>query len=144
MLFSDDEENDDDKILDLNSRPAATDSKLGRVQSQVNEVLGDMRINVQKIVERGSNLDELNDRSEELGVSAETFSRRSKGLRKSMGLRTCRARLYVGIAVSLVSFLVLCKIFALSIASVCRLKSQIKRPQQPKLVISKSGTFMVD
>jgi vesicle-associated membrane protein 4 len=106
LLFSDDDEESDDKMLELGARGA--DSKIGRVQSQVKEVLGDMRINVQKIVDRGQNLDELNDRSEELGVTADTFSRRAKGLRKSMWLRTCRARLYLGVAISLVSILLLC------------------------------------
>jgi hypothetical protein len=82
---------------------------LNRVQKQVNEVVDDMRINLQKVVERGESLTELNDRSDELSMSADMFSRRSKSLRKSMWLRTCRARLYLGIIISVIVLLILCK-----------------------------------
>jgi vesicle-associated membrane protein 4 len=99
-------------MLDLQSRP---DSKLSRVQNQVNDVIVDMRANVQKIVDRGQNLDELNDRSEELGVSADTFSRRSKGLRKNMMFRTCRARLYLAVAIGIVLLLIICKLYQMLI-----------------------------
>lgn len=102
---------DDDRVLDLNSIKKTTgpDSQIGRLKGQVNEVIGDMRINIEKVVERGQNLNDLNDRSEQLGVSADMFSKRSRTLRKSMWLRTCRARMYLGIMISAIVFLIICK-----------------------------------
>ena len=97
---------DDEGILDLNRKKP--DSKIGKLNSQVNEVIDGMKANIEKVVERGQNLSDLNDRSESLGVSADQFSKRSRTLRKSMWLRTCRARMYLGIALAVIIFLFLC------------------------------------
>lgn len=66
---------------------------------------------MEKVAERGQNLSDLNDRSEQLGVSADMFSKRSRSLRKSMWLRTCRARMYLGITIGAVVSLILCEFF---------------------------------
>lgn len=97
---------DDEGILDLNRKKP--DSKIGKLNSQVNEVIDGMKANIEKVVERGQNLSDLNDRSESLGVSADQFSKRSRTLRKSMWLRTCRARMYLGITIGVIIFLFLC------------------------------------
>lgn len=70
-----------------------------------------MKINIEKVVERGNNLNDLNDRSEQLGISADMFSKRSRTLRKSMWLRTCRARLYLGITLGVIVLFMLCNYF---------------------------------
>ena len=122
LLFSDNDDENDVKILDLNN------SKVARVQSQVSEVIGDMKKSIGKVVERGQNLEELNERSEELGVSADLFSRRSKSMRKSMWLRTCRARMYLGIVLAVMLLLIFCKfIFVFYFYYQCLWKTFIDR-----------------
>lgn len=74
-----------------------------------------MQKNFEKVVERGQNLTDLNDRSEQLGASADMFSKRSRNLRKSMWLRTCRARMYLGITIGAIVSLILCNIFKIKI-----------------------------
>ena len=109
------EEEDDDHLLDdhtvvnIDKITNNSNSKISNLRNQVNGVVDDMKINIEKVVERGSNLDELNDRSEQMGNSADMFSKRSKGLRRNMYFRTCRARMYLGITVSFIVLLIICK-----------------------------------
>jgi vesicle-associated membrane protein 4 len=110
-LNSDDENGDENVIM--NKATASSDKKLANLKSQVNDVIGDMKINIDKVVERGQNLNELNDRSESLGVAGDLFSKRSRNLRKSMWFRTCRSRLYLSIGVSFIFFVFLSKPFFL-------------------------------
>lgn len=88
----------------------AEPTKLNRLQNQVKDVIDDMKINIEKVVDRGNNLNDLNDRSEQLGAAGDLFSKRSRNLRKSMWLRTCRARMYLGITLSVFFLLIICKI----------------------------------
>ena len=87
----------------------ASGTKLGRLQNQVDDVVDTMKINIEKVVDRGQNLNELNDRSENLVTSGDLFSKRSRNLRKSMWLRTCRARIYLGLTLSFILILIICK-----------------------------------
>ena len=101
-----DDDNGDENVI-MNKATVSSDKKLANLKSQVNDVIGDMKINIDKVVERGQNLNELNDRSESLGVAGDLFSKRSRNLRKSMWFRTCRSRLYLSIGVSFIFFVFL-------------------------------------
>lgn len=105
LLASDDD--DDEEIVKMNSQSTP---KLTQIQGQVKEVIGDMRINLEKVIDRGQNLHELNDRSEQLMVSGDLFSKRARSVRKTMWLRTCRSRLYLAIAITLVLIMFTCKL----------------------------------
>ena len=107
LLMSD----DDDDVKPSVSAQKQPVSKIARLQGQVNEVIDDMRINIDKVIERGNNLDELNDRSEQLNVTGDLFKQRARGVRRAMWFRTCRTRLYLGIAIALVLILFICKPF---------------------------------
>lgn len=106
LLCSDD---DDEKIFDL--RKNKSDPKINRLQSQVNDVIDGMKVNIEKVVERGQNLEILNERSENLSVSGDLFSKRARNMRKNMWLRTCRARMYLGITLGSILILIICKIY---------------------------------
>lgn len=109
-MLSDDDNNDENVVMNKASS-SSSDKKLANLKNQVNEVIGDMKINIDKVVDRGQNLNDLNDRSESLGVAGDLFSKRSRNLRKSMWFRTCRSRLYLSIGVSFVFFVFLSKTF---------------------------------
>jgi vesicle-associated membrane protein 4 len=110
---------EDDEIILSKKKPSTgatgEQTKLGRLQSQVKDVIDDMKINIEKVVDRGNNLNDLNDRSEQLGAAGDLFSKRSRNLRKSMWLRTCRARMYLGITLSVIFILIICKLISLVI-----------------------------
>jgi vesicle-associated membrane protein 4 len=102
------DEDNDDKIVDANNKTNRSDKKISNLQNQVNDVIEDMKINIEKVVDRGQSLNDLNDRSDQLGVAGDLFSKRSRNLRKSMWLRTCRARMYLSIAVGFFLFIIFC------------------------------------
>ena len=125
LLVEDAEENDDNlldnhTIIDIgssNSKLTPTKlksdnsgNKLGRLQNQVDDVVDVMKINIEKVVDRGQSLNELNERSENLSTSGDLFSKRSRNLRKSMWFRTCRARLYFGLTLGFILILIICKL----------------------------------
>ena len=104
LLMSDD---DDDVKPSVSAQKPV--SKIARLQGQVNEVIDDMKINIDKVIERGNNLDELNDRSEQLNVTGDLFKQRARGVRRQMWFRTCRTRLYLAITIAVVLILFICK-----------------------------------
>ena len=101
----------DDDNDDIN-KPTSniSDKKITQLKSQVNDVIGDMKINIDKVIDRGQNLNDLNDRSDQLGVAGDLFSKRSRNLRKSMWLRTCRSRLYLSVIIGIVLLFIMCKL----------------------------------
>ncbi|CAF0741522.1 unnamed protein product [Brachionus calyciflorus] len=105
LLYSDEE---DDNILDINrNKSIGPDAKLQKLHNQVNDVIDGMKINIEKVAERGQNLDILNDRSEQLSTSGDLFSKRARNMRKHMWLRTCRARMYLGITIGFIIVLII-------------------------------------
>ena len=108
-----DEENDDHllddhTIVDMNKISKNPNSKIDRLRNTVDDVVDTMKTNIEKVVDRGNNLNELNDRSEQLGVSADMFSKRSRGLRRHMYFRTCRSRLYLGATIGFILLFIIC------------------------------------
>jgi vesicle-associated membrane protein 4 len=114
LLDSDNDNNDNIDIESQRTRSNKNDSKISKLKNQVNDVIDDMKLNIEKVVDRGSNLDDLNDRSSQLGASADLFSKRSKSLRKTMWIRTCRSRMYLAITITVLLFLFLCKLIFIS------------------------------
>ena len=85
-----------------NSGSQGTNNKFNRVKNQVNDVIDTVRTNINKVIDRGAHLDDLNDRSEELSSSAASFNTRARYTRKALWMRTCRARLYLGLTISVI------------------------------------------
>lgn len=83
---------------------------MNRIQNQVNDVIDGVKVNIEKVVERGQNLNSLNERSEGLSVTGDLFSKRARNMRKHMWMRTCRARMYLGITLGSILILIICKI----------------------------------
>ena len=117
MLLSE----DDDELLDSNKSPPETHisnmktksasvttlksvnpselssnstSKLNRVHNQINEVIDGMKTNINKVLERGQELDDIDERSQQLSASATLFETRAKNTRKAMWFRTCRVSVH--------------------------------------------------
>lgn len=122
MALLEDADDNDDMLLDDHTvvdmktiTNSSADNKISRLKSQVAGVVEDMKINIDKVVDRGTNLNELNDRSEQLGVTADTFSKRSRGLKRTMYFRTCRQRLYLSLTVGFILILFICKCYLILI-----------------------------
>ncbi|RPD65462.1 synaptobrevin, partial [Lentinus tigrinus ALCF2SS1-6] len=67
------------------SNPAgAGNSKTAAIQQQIDDTVGIMRENITKVAERGERLDQLQDKTDNLAVSAQGFRRGANRVRKNM------------------------------------------------------------
>nr|CAH0098425.1 unnamed protein product [Daphnia galeata] len=96
--------NDSDEDFVLNNKDGGqfSNNKLREVKSQVEEVTNVMKENVHKLFARGDQLDELNERSENLRSASDEFHSASSRLRKTMWWKEMRTRLILGSLCSLV------------------------------------------
>lgn len=58
------------------------DDRIREIQDNTNQVLGIMKVNVEKVLEREQKLSELDDRAEALQVGALQFERKGRELRR--------------------------------------------------------------
>ncbi|KIM51625.1 hypothetical protein SCLCIDRAFT_142891, partial [Scleroderma citrinum Foug A] len=60
----------------------AGNSKTAAIQQQIDDTVGIMRENITKVAERGERLDSLQDKTDNLAVSAQGFRRGANRVRK--------------------------------------------------------------
>ncbi|KAF9240063.1 synaptobrevin [Melanogaster broomeanus] len=71
--------------------------KTAAIQQQIDDTVGIMRENITKVAERGERLDSLQDKTDNLAVSAQGFRRGANRVRKDM-----KMRLIIGLAVTII------------------------------------------
>lgn len=102
LLDADSEEDD----FFLNGPRVSTkrlaDPKIGRLQNQVNEVVDVMRTNVDRVIERGDRLEDLQDKSDHLATNSDMFRNRAKALHKNMWMQNCKMRLIMAFVIILI------------------------------------------
>ncbi|KAI0360701.1 synaptobrevin-like protein [Trametes cingulata] len=76
------------------SNPAgpAGNSKTAAIQAQIDDTVGIMRENITKVAERGERLDQLQDKTDNLAVSAQGFRRGANRVRKNMWWKDMKVR----------------------------------------------------
>ena len=62
----------------------ATVSKAAAVQGQVDEVIGIMQTNIEKVMVRGENLNSLNSKTEQLSTGAIQFKKTANKIESAM------------------------------------------------------------
>lgn len=67
-------------------------SRLDQTQNQVNEVLGIMKTNMEKIMERDGALSELEMRASELNLSSEQFQMNAKKIKRKFWWQNLKVR----------------------------------------------------
>ncbi|KAI8518455.1 Vesicle-associated membrane protein 4 [Branchiostoma belcheri] len=85
---SDDDE--EDFFVAAGGKRYNKDTKIKRVQGQVDEVIEVMQDNVAKVIDRGENLELLQDKSEELSDHSIKFLNTSKRLKSTMRWHNCK------------------------------------------------------
>ncbi|PCD33148.1 hypothetical protein AU210_009383 [Fusarium oxysporum f. sp. radicis-cucumerinum] len=77
-------------------------------QSQIDDTVGVMRDNINKVSQRGERLDALQDKTDNLAVSAQGFRRGANRVRKQMWWKDMKMRmcLIIGIIILLVIIIV--------------------------------------
>ncbi|KAH9822505.1 synaptobrevin-domain-containing protein [Melampsora americana] len=88
--------------------PNKGNAKTQAIQAQIDDTVGIMRDNITKVAERGERLDALQDKTDNLAVSAQGFRRGANRVRKQMWWKDMKMRLYIalGIAILLVIIIV--------------------------------------
>ncbi|KAG5296987.1 synaptobrevin [Histoplasma ohiense] len=78
------------------------------LQAQIDDTVGVMRENINKVSQRGENLDSLQDKTDNLAVSAQGFRRGANRVRKQMWWKDFKMRIciIVGIILLLVVIIV--------------------------------------
>ncbi|XP_071492260.1 vesicle-associated membrane protein 4-like [Diadema antillarum] len=108
-----DDEEDDDFFYNRSPAPRggergqqrSTDPKIQRVQGQVDEVMDVMKDNMEKVIDRGERLDNLEEKTDELMYSASIFKVSAKGLRSHFWWQQCKMRVLL-LAVVLVILII--------------------------------------
>eukprot|EP01066_Platyproteum_vivax_P020723 Platyproteum_vivax@DN8658_c0_g1_i1.p1 len=94
------------ELLDKYQTPAKFD-KTADVQQKVDDVKGVMEDNVRKILDNNANLEDMQERSENLRNQANQFQRGAGDLRRQMWLRQLKLKILLGVVVlALVLYLV--------------------------------------
>ncbi|OSD07995.1 synaptobrevin, partial [Trametes coccinea BRFM310] len=78
--------------------PAAGNSKTAAIQQQIDDTVGIMRENITKVAERGERLDQLQDKTDNLAVSAQGFRRGANRVRKM--------RIIIGVAIAIIVIII--------------------------------------
>jgi len=88
--------------------PITGDSRTARLQAQIDDVTGVMRENINKVSQRGERLDNLQDKTDNLAVSANGFRRGANRVRKQMWWKDVKMRmcLFAGIIILLIVIIV--------------------------------------
>lgn len=71
------------------------DDKAKKVQGQVNEVIGIMQGNIDKVVTRGEKINTLKDKTEALATGTMNFKKGSKSLKQKAWCMACRCQMII-------------------------------------------------
>jgi len=105
---------DDDDALNLElgngSRTTGGDHGIKKIQGQVQEVVGVMKKNIDKLLDRDVALNNLMTRADELHVSADTYNQTTKSLSRKMWWKNQKTNMCIGGTVAIVLFIIILSI----------------------------------
>ncbi|TPX72712.1 hypothetical protein SpCBS45565_g00241 [Spizellomyces sp. 'palustris'] len=92
------------------SQPQA--GKTTQVQNQVNEVVGIMQDNIDKVMQRGEQLDTLQNKTDDLQNSSLQFKRGANRVRKQMWWKDMKMKLILGGVIAAILIIIIVSIVA--------------------------------
>lgn len=100
---------------DLGARSSGQSSisnkKLQQTQAKVDEVVGIMKVNVDKVLERDSKLSELDNRADALQMGAAQFEQQAGKLKRKYWWKNLKMMIIIGIICSILLIIIICKYF---------------------------------
>ncbi|KAJ3569820.1 hypothetical protein NP233_g4797 [Leucocoprinus birnbaumii] len=84
--------------------------KTAAIQAQIDDTVGIMRDNITKVAERGERLDSLQDKTDNLAVSAQGFRRGANRVRKNMWWKDMKMRIIIGVAIAVIIVIIVVSI----------------------------------
>ncbi|KAG8853816.1 hypothetical protein FRB96_007956 [Tulasnella sp. 330] len=82
-------------------------AKTAALQADIDHTVGIMRDNITKVAERGERLDSLQDKTDNLAVSAQGFRRGANRVRKNMWWKDMKMRIIIGIGVAVLLVIII-------------------------------------
>lgn len=76
------------------------------LQAQIDDTVNVMRQNIQRTEERGGRLDDLEQQSERMNISAQNFKRGANRVHKQMMWKNVRMWIYIAIGVAIVIIII--------------------------------------
>lgn len=80
-----------------NAQSMASSKRLQNAQAQVDEVVGIMRVNVEKVLERDQKLSELDNRADALQQGASQFEQQAGRLKRKMWWKNVKMMIIMGV-----------------------------------------------
>ncbi|KAF4585099.1 SNAP receptor, synaptobrevin [Pleurotus pulmonarius] len=90
--------------------PSQGNAKTAAIQAQIDDTVGIMRENITKVAERGERLDSLQDKTDNLAVSAQGFRRGANRVRKNMWWKDMKMRIIIGVAIAVIIVIIVVSI----------------------------------
>ncbi|KAM9306832.1 vesicle-associated membrane protein 8 [Pholidichthys leucotaenia] len=96
-------------MADKNTQPpsSGTSARLENVQGQVNEVKVILTDNINKVLERGERLDELQGKAEDMVASADSFQRTSTRVARKYWWKNIKLMILIGVIVLVILILII-------------------------------------
>jgi len=92
---------------DLGTRNSGSTKKMQQTQSAVNEVVGIMKVNVEKVLERDQKLSELDNRADILQQGAAQFEQQAGRLKRRYWWKNVKLMIAIGIGVVILLILII-------------------------------------
>ncbi|CCE64477.1 hypothetical protein TPHA_0H02740 [Tetrapisispora phaffii CBS 4417] len=83
----------------FNAAEEPSQSKTAALQAEIDDTVGIMRDNINKVAERGERLTSIEDKADNLAVSAQGFKRGANRVRKQMWWKDLKMRLCLVICI---------------------------------------------
>ncbi|KAI9725764.1 MAG: SNAP receptor, synaptobrevin [Chrysothrix sp. TS-e1954] len=81
--------------------------RTAQLQAQIDDTVGVMRENINKVSQRGERLDSLQDKTDNLAVSAQGFRRGANRVRKQMWWKDMRMRMCIIVGIILLLIVII-------------------------------------
>lgn len=82
-------------------------NKLEQAQAQVNEVVGIMRVNVEKVLERDQKLSELDSRADALQEGGKRFEQQAQKLKRKYWWKNIKMMIILGVIITVILIIII-------------------------------------
>ncbi|CAK7900555.1 synaptobrevin homolog 2 [[Candida] anglica] len=84
-----------------------SNSRTAAIQAQIDDTVGIMRDNINKVAERGERLDSIENKTDNLAISAQGFRRGANRVRKDMWWKDMKMRMCIILGVVIVLIVII-------------------------------------
>jgi len=86
---------------------APGNQRTAAIQQQIDDTVGIMRENINKVADRGARLDSLQDKTDNLAQSAQGFRRGANRVRKQMWWKDMKMRMWIAIGILILLIIII-------------------------------------